>query len=195
MIITEKIESAAKIIEPSFALIAEQKEYYEKITKYFNKEDGELDIKKGLIVCGTVGTGKTLSFRIMQKVFGSINIVSTRHIIREYMADGVKVLDRYGRKSFSENERGNIELKKPIHYCFDDMLLEEVNAKFYGNNQNIMAEILLDRYDMFVRHGMKTYATTNGDMKLLEDNYGTRVRDRIREMCNIVSLTGKSLRK
>ena len=44
--ITEKIESAAKIIEPSFALNAEQKEYYQKITKYFNKEEGELDIKK-----------------------------------------------------------------------------------------------------------------------------------------------------
>ena len=99
--ITEKIESAAKIIEPSFALNAEQKEYYQKITKYFNKEEGELDIKKGLIVCGTVGTGKTLSFRIMQKVFGGINIISTRHIIREYMMEGVSVLDKYGRRSFS----------------------------------------------------------------------------------------------
>jgi len=191
----ESITNAAIAIEPDFVIHPDQKNYYDNLNKYFMKKEGELDPKKGLIVCGHVGTGKTLSFRIMQKVFGGINIISTRHIIREYMMEGVSVLDKYGRRSFSENEMGNIEIKKPIQYCFDDMLLEEVNAKFYGNNQNIMAEILLDRYDMFIRHGMKTYATTNGDMKLLEDNYGTRVRDRIREMCNIVSLTGKSLRK
>ena len=42
-----------------------------------------------------------------------------------------------------------------------------------------------------------SYGRSRIRMKELEKKFtdGTRVRDRVREMCNIVSLTGKSLRK
>ena len=185
----------AKHIEPLFEIYPEQEEFYNSLYEYFHGNEGELDINKGLIITGSVGTGKTLAMKIFQRMGAHMNIISTRHIVREYMGDGVKILDKYGRKSFVLHPNGEVDMKKHVTYCFDDMLLEEVNSKFYGNQQNIMAEILLDRYDMFKRCALQTYATTNADVKTLEANYGTRVRDRIREMCNFVSLTGKSLRK
>jgi len=191
----ELINEAGKLIEPNFKLLPEQESYYLNLFNYFNKQEGELDINKGLLVSGSVGTGKTLSMKIMQKIFGGFSIVSSRHIVREFMIDSVRVIDTYGRKSFQINAHGNPDMNKPKHICFDDILLEESHSKFYGNEQNVIAEVLLDRYDMFLRSKMFTYATTNSDMSKLEITYGLRVRDRIREMMNYIPLTGKTFRK
>jgi DNA replication protein DnaC len=69
-------------------------------------------------------------------------------------------------------------------YCFDD-LGTEVDKKYYGNESNVMAEILLDRYDKQSVKG-KTHVTSNLNSTMLEERYGYRVRSRIREMLNIV---------
>lgn len=191
----ELLEKTGRIFEPNFSILPEQEEYYENLALYFAKNGGKYDNNKGIIVAGGVGTGKTLSMKIMQKLFGNFTLVSARHLVREYLQDGVKVIDEYGRRSFILNSQGNVDTTKPKNYCFDDILLEEVNAKFYGNQQNLMSEILLDRYDAYISYQMKTYATTNANMKMIEEGYGTRVRDRIREMCNYITLTGKSFRK
>lgn len=191
----EHIEKIGKTIEAHFCVPPEQKEYYLNLYDYFSKNDCPWDLNKGLLISGGIGVGKTLSMKIMQNIFGNFKIESARHLVREYLIDGVKVIDTYGRKSFVINPQGNIDIKKPVHYCFDDILLEEVNAKFYGNQQNLMAEVLLDRYDMFIRHGMRTFATTNAVANMIEESYGARVRDRIREMCNVVTLLGETFRK
>jgi hypothetical protein len=48
-----------------------------------------------------------------------------------------------------------------------------------------MESIICQRYDMFVNFGIKTYFTTNiTDSNELENMYGVRVRERLREMCN-----------
>lgn len=194
-IMKQKIEEVGKIIEPNFKIMQEQEAYYFNLVQYFMQKEGQLDYDKGLFISGDVGTGKTLSMKIMQRLFGGFRIVSARHLIREFLIDGVKVIDNYGRKSFEINSLGNIDIKKPTNYCFDDLLLEEVNSKFYGNQQNLMAEVLLDRYDMFIGYKMKTFSTTNATPTMLETNYGSRIRDRLKEMCNYVTLTGTSLRK
>lgn len=190
-----QIEMYGKQIEPMFSIPEEQVKYYLDLYDYFAKNECGLDLEKGLLISGGVGTGKTLSMRIMQRIFGKFKIVSARHVVREYLIEGFKVLDVYGRNSFVLNSHGNIDPKNPIHFCFDDILLEEVNAKFYGNQQNLMAEILLDRYDMFTGYKMLTYCTTNAMTSAIEETYGTRVKDRMREMMNVITLTGKSFRK
>ena len=59
--------------------------------------------------------------------------------------------------------------------------------KYYGNDANIMAEILLSRYDLFIRQGMLTHATTNLSASELEAIYGNRLRSRMREMFNLIA--------
>ena len=193
----KKIIEIGKTIEPNFLIEANQYDYYEILFEYFSGRGNTLDNKKGLLISGNVGTGKTLSMQIMQRIFG-LKIISSRHLIREFLQsklNGMDVLDLYGRKSFNTNPAGNIDVKKPINICFDDLGLEEVNAQMYGNKQNILAEILLDRYEQFRNHGMKTFATTNLKAKDIEDLYGNRVRDRMREMMNYLQLEGTSKRK
>lgn len=166
-------------------------EIYEILTDYVTKDDAFLkrsdkySFEKGLLVLGSVGTGKTQAFNVFREISrGSNNffdVVSTRHIIRDYTVEGASVLSKYGRDS-----------KRVIY--FDDLGLEEVNAKMYGNNANVMSEILMDRYENFKRYGTKTFASSNLNATQFEEIYGVRMRDRFKEMFNVVKVTGESFR-
>ncbi len=75
----------------------------------------------------------------------------------------------------------------PRTYCFDD-LGTETSLKYYGNEAtNVMAEILLSRYDLFVSKGMITHITTNLSAYEIESAYGSRTRSRMRSMFNLIA--------
>ena len=50
-----------------------------------------------------------------------------------------------------------------------------------------MAEILLSRYDLFIAKKLQTHITTNLSASEIEKNYGSRVRSRLRELCNLIA--------
>jgi hypothetical protein len=60
-----------------------------------------------------------------------------------------------------------------------------------------MEEILEGRYREMISHGMKTHITSNlgEDWSLIEQEYGTRIRSRCREMFNFVELNMPDNRK
>ena len=64
--------------------------------------------------------------------------------------------------------------------------------KHYGTDCNVMAEILLSRYDLFISHNMLTHITTNLSASEIEEVYGQRVRSRLREIINLVSFSEKT---
>jgi hypothetical protein len=74
----------------------------------------------------------------------------------------------------------------PKIYCFDDLGAEQ-SLKYYGNECNVMSEILLSRYDLFISQRMITHITTNLSASELEEIYGNRVRSRFRETVNLVA--------
>lgn len=192
----DEIVQIGKSIEPNFFISKDELEYYENLILYFtNSYKSIYDLKKGLLIGGDIGTGKTLSMKIMQKISSGFMIINTRYIVREYIQYGVSILNDYGKDCFSKLPNGNFDRKKPLTRCFDDFGLENINAKMFGNQQSVMEEIILDRYDMFLGYGMKTFATTNLNLQLLEETYGERVKDRLREMMNYITITGKSKRK
>ena len=196
--ILEQVIRIGKKILPGFDIPEEQKVYYINLALYFSGHPGcAWDLKKGLLISGVVGTGKTLSMRIMAEATRKFKIINTRYVIRDYMAAQipVSVIDKYGRSSFRITAHGTPDREIPFAYCFDDFGLENVSTKNYGNQQNIMEEVMLDRYDMFLAHGMITHCTTNLSPTMIEKYYGIRVRDRLREMVNYIELQGASKRK
>ncbi len=84
----------------------------------------------------------------------------------------------------SFNKLGNEQW--PRIYCFDDLGTEN-SLKYYGNECNVMAEVLLSRYELFIQKKMLTHLTTNLSATEIENLYGNRVRSRMREMFNLVS--------
>lgn len=186
-----RVEQFAKLKVPNW----QKTEIYDILTEYFarasefEKRHESYDLNKGLLIVGDVGTGKSRAVKIFKQLMSMnedisrhFKIENSRNIIRDFTIDGAIVMNRWGRHS------------RDI-VCFDDLGLEEVNAKMYGNSANVMGEILLDRYDLFVYSGIKTYATSNLGAEGLEAIYGDRVRDRLKEMVNFIVITGESFRK
>jgi hypothetical protein len=55
------------------------------------------------------------------------------------------------------------------------------------NGCNVMAEIILSRYDLFISRKVITHITTNLSASEIETMYGNRVRSRFRAMLNLIA--------
>lgn len=140
-----------------------------------------IDLKKGIMLSGPIGCGKTTLFQLMRKLpKGRKNFLmaSTRQIVSEFMQSGYEILEKYSRGSLYNDYR------TPKNYCFDDLGSESA-SKYFGNDCNVMAEILLTRYDIFKEKGIITHLTTNLTAGEIELIYGNRLRSRMREMFNL----------
>jgi DNA replication protein DnaC len=85
--------------------------------------------------------------------------------------------------------------KKAGIICFDDLGTES-NLKYFGNECNVMGEILLSRYDAFTHpelsKRLKTHLTTNLSASEIEQFYGNRIRSRLRESFNLIAFNNNS---
>ena len=150
--------------------------------------------RRGVMLMGDVGTGKTTIMKTMAGVF-KFRIIECRHVARELKIEGDKILDYYGRNSFVQLNVDVFDRKSPLTFCFDDMGITDAENKYYGNEVNVMSEILHDRYNHWQDMGMLTYITTNKDSNIIEKLYGKKCRDRMGEMMQVISLTGESWRR
>ena len=155
-----------------------------------NAEKHGISLWKGLLIAGPIGCGKSSLARLISYFFPretQYQIKPTREIAFEFEKDGFSVINQYSKGSFFR--LGNYLIPKV--WCFDDLGLEQT-PKYYGNDCNVMAEILLARYDLFVSKRMMTHITTNLSASELESIYGNRIRSRMREMFNLVAFDRES---
>lgn len=134
-----------------------------------------LDLKKGILLNGPIGCGKTSLMTLMRTLHDpptQYAIKSTRDIATEFNREGYITINKYG--------------KAHKIYCFDDLGIE-TNMKYFGSECNTIAEVLLHRYDLLVYDGIITHATTNLNADELEKLYGNRVRSRLRSMFNLIA--------
>lgn len=133
-----------------------------------------IDLNKGILLSGPIGCGKTSWMHLIQTLCLTderFQIKSAKDIANEFNRDGYDTIQNYG--------------KRPRPLCIDDIGVEN-STKFYGNECNTIAEILLCRYDLLINHKVVTYATTNLSPSQLEALYGGRVRSRLRSMFNLI---------
>ena len=145
-----------------------------------------LDLKKGILLNGPIGCGKTTLMTLVGYFFPperQYQVRSAREISFEYEKEGYETITRYSK----------IHPGKPntTIWCFDDLGIEQPQ-KYYGNECNVLAEILLSRYELFVSRGIPTHVTTNLSASELEEKYGNRIRSRMREMFNLVTFDKNS---
>ena len=171
-----------------FTIDPDDTEIIQKLTAYFLQDSRalahfNLDPHKGILLSGPVGCGKTSLVTLIRSLIPPLErygVKSCREVTFDFIRDGYEVVQRYSTHAYRSSDR------QPLAFCFDDLGAEST-LKYYGNECNVMGEILLSRYDHFIKAGMITHATTNLSASELESYYGSRVRSRMREMFNLVA--------
>ena len=179
------------ILNPNFKIYQEDHELILKLLAYFTNNQQAcqkyaISLRKGLMLSGPVGCGKTSLMRLFNTLLlpqYKYQVKPCRDISFEFNRDGYSVIHKYSTNSYS---RGQHKI-----YCFDDLGTEN-HLKFYSVECNVMAEILLSRYDQFCLHGLQTHLTTNLTSMDIEEQYGKRVRSRMREMFNLLAFDAGS---
>ena len=155
-------------------------------------EKYNIDINKGILLSGPVGCGKTTLMKLMRHLVPHhrpYKIIPTRNIVFAFNNIGYSIIQQYGDNHF---------------FCFDDLGVEP-EGRHFGNDCNVMGEILLSRYERYTQchpelpvlsmsKGSRrasitnnmTHITTNLNAEEIEDRYGNRVRSRLREMVNVI---------
>lgn len=162
-----------------FKIYEEDRSILFKLCNYYIKDEANckklgIDVSKGILLSGPVGCGKTSLIKLMRYMVPHrrpYEVIPTRNIAFAFNNIGHKIIENYGDKKF---------------YCFDDLGVEPIGRHF-GKDCNVMGEILLSRYELFLNHKILTHATTNLNANELEVRYGNRVRSRMRQLFNLVA--------
>ncbi len=148
-----------------------------------------INLNKGILLSGPIGCGKSsLMFltRYFQAPESRFIIRPCREVGFEFIREGYETIHKYTHRSFKNHE--------PQTYCFDD-LGSENNLKYFGNECNVMAEVLLSRYDLYISRKLITHLTTNLSASEMENMYGNRIRSRMREQFNLIAFSNNSMDK
>lgn len=167
--------------------------YFTNDERFERLKDG-YSLNKGLMLYGSVGTGKTTLmnvFRSNQR--RSFKIASCREIADRFADQGHETLHVWSR-SLKVPTHSDTFFQNEIGVCFDDLGTEMVK-KHYGDQVNVMEQVILNRYDKNTVPFHYTHITTNLNADEIEQYYGTRVRSRMREMFNTIIITGEDRRK
>ena len=168
-----------KILETDYPIVY-------KLIAYFLKDEQTcfqygINLNKGILLTGPIGCGKTSLMNLMKYITPTEHkyfVKSCREISFEFIQDGYQIIHKYSIGKLYQSEVKTI--------CFDDLGTEN-NLKYFGNECNVMAEILLSRYDIFTTKKIQTHITTNLSASEIEAAYGNRVRSRLRAMLNLIA--------
>jgi len=168
-----------KILESDYPIIY-------KLLAYFLRDEPtcfqyNLNLKKGILLSGPVGCGKTSLMNLMKYLTPTEHkfyLKPCRDISFEFIQEGYEVIHKYSK--------GKLYQSDPKTICFDDLGTEN-NLKYYGSECNVMAEILLSRYDIYISKHIQTHISTNLSASEIETQYGNRVRSRMRAMFNLIA--------
>lgn len=190
----DKIEEKGKILYgKAYAIDDIDRPVMTKLIAYFLQDEEvaekeNLDLKKGLLLTGPIGCGKTALMRIMSHLCLPDHrpyLKSAIDVNLEFGELGSDVILKYSKRAF------NPYRKIPVSYCFDDVGQEAI-VNFWGNKINLIGQILFTRYNLMHSHGMVTHVITKLNATELETVYGDQMRSRMREMFNLIAFQPES---
>lgn len=152
-------------------------------------------VKRGFILCGDCGNGKTT---MMHAVANATAYLQDQCGAFTHHRPGYETYKDDVRFTFADAmdcayaERDGVRetATKPV-LVIEDMGQEPLEVQRYGNIYNPVIDILEKRYE----NSLPTFITTNLDPDQLGTRYGKRIRDRLREMMFTIPFDNPSYRK
>lgn len=180
----EEWQAAAATIVDNVLLTPKTKEIIQYLCLYFSEDPRfETDppppfllsenpsLKKGLLIIGPNGVGKTFAFEVFNRLheFGLLkryfSMTDTRTVTSDVSRNGIDAVQRY----------------MPGDRLFNELGSEPV-AKSYGNDIDAIYEIIFDRE----KRQCKTHFTSNLSSEEIAERYDFAILSRLRGMCNII---------
>lgn len=163
----------------------DDKDTREKIEKAAKWLTG--DYKVGLLLYGSIGSGKSTLGRAISKLIGILfnsSISSERKGV--YRVSALELA-----KNVTDDPAYFNKLKNQELLFVDDIGTEPASVKSWGNEFSPVTELLYARYD----RQLFTIATSNLKDTDFGERYGGRIADRLEEMFERVHYQNKSYRK
>jgi DNA replication protein DnaC len=177
-----------------FEVDSSNKNFLGHFCKYWNQDKAfeileHISLRKGLLVFGSYGTGKTSSFQIIQTI-------AERYQVRELWFPSISTQEVVAKFNTERNKEDVIQYYSKGIFLFDDLGAEMVGNNIYQyGKEEVFVRILLNRYRNFESRGTKTHITTNLSLSQIENRYGKQLSDRFVQMFNLLKLDGASRRK
>lgn len=158
---------------------------------------------KGIYLYGNIGTGKSLLFEILEYIYQDLESKKTQinllNSIRIKTINTIELVDQYRSQLSRLGQLASNDLtlyqkntKGSIH--FEDLGTEK-KINHFGNQIEVMSDILQLRYSNLNKTKCKTFITSNLTPEQVRERYGERVYDRMFQLFNFLELNGKSRRK
>lgn len=182
----------------SYVIDESNQEVFDLLTLYFTNdkrfEERGYSLRKGIMLMGNVGTGKTELLKAFQfnrrKCFEIITAINITAKIKH--EEDQTFWKYYTHHVPNAGGQEKYFLQNQIGWMIDDFGTEEpVNV--FGNKVDPILSIILNRYENPELY-QALHVTTNLNGDMIEKRYDFRFRDRLREMFNVIELKGQSRR-
>jgi len=97
-----------------------------------------------------------------------------------------------GLDALNESTFNDVVTTNPVERGFDELGREQIPAKHFGNDLNVMEYVFSMRYSL--RNSARTHVTTNLKIESIPKIYNEYIFDRLNEMFNFIEVRGESFR-
>lgn len=153
----------------------------ERITSVLDGTDSH----RGFLLCGGVGSGKTTALEAVQLLIGVHYWIAYDYPYELRIVSAKRVVSDEAHRLYY----GSL-LDEPL-LAIDDLGAEAAEKQSFGNVATPVIDLIETRY----ARRLFTAFTTNLTPAEITARYGSRVIDRMREMCRYIVFKNKSFRK
>lgn len=177
--------TSKEVFKKEFSLDTENQNLVKAVC-FFLSEDPRFEtelgysFRKGLWLRGISGLGKTYIFQCAAD--NGLNPVLIQSMIE--ISESIRANGEY-----------TIPMKNEKVLYLDDVGSEEATVNHYGTKINFLKNFIEQTYLMNQHRGFgKLVVSTNNSFTQIEEKYGFRVRSRIKDMFNVIDVSGRDRR-
>lgn len=197
VVIASVVNEIGKNYEPNFKIETDfDKQLYKNLLLYFTDNPKcEWNLSKGLFFHGKKGTGKSLSIKIINRLYFYLqgNVIQRK-----------KNFSMFAIESLKSNLDGFITLTQNNLFCDEVMRETKDDSKVivnFGTREQPFSDGVHSMYRNFCNNGKLYHFTSNywnvegaENGKLISQIYGGEIHDRLLEMCNFIEFKSESKR-